>query len=52
MVDSQSDWGKDVEDGIYSSDNYNINEADVVVDEEDESEERTFYEWYKYLVKW
>ena len=44
VVNSQCDSDKDVEDGIYSSDNDNINEADVVVDEEDESEEQTYYE--------
>ena len=42
VVNSQCDWDKDVEDGIYSSDNDNINEADVVVDEEDESKEQTY----------
>ena len=44
VVDSQSDWDKDMEDGIYSSDNDNIDKTDVVVDEEDECEERTYYE--------
>ena len=41
VVDNQSDWDKDVKDGTIS-DNENIVEADMVVDEEDECEENAY----------